>query len=225
MKRTLALTLAIVVLLAGCTTPLQADAGESGDESTIAVSATGAATADPDLAIVSLSVEAAADSAAEARSRVATDVASVRSALAGANVTTTGFLIEPIYETDGERRTMVGYRARHSLAAETTPENVGEVIDRAVDSGATSVDGVQFTLSDDQRASLRATAFDRAMSAARTDADGLASTADLTITGVRQVSTGAEFLPYAGARFEDATTLEPGPVTVQVSVDVTYAAA
>jgi uncharacterized protein YggE len=100
----------------------------------------------------------------------------------------------------------------------------GEVIDTAVDSGATSIDGVQFTLSDEQRASLRATALDRAMSAARTDADGLASTADLTITGVRHVSTGAEFVPYASARFEDATTLQPGPVTVQVSVDVTYAA-
>ena len=235
MRRILALTLVAAVLLAGCTaTPLQSAAGGASDESTVSVSASGSATADPDLAIVSLSAGATADSAATARGRVATGVSGVRTALADAgvpdaNVTTVGFAISPVYEPVDEGHEVSGYRASHALTVETTPDRAGEVIDDAVGAGATSVDGVQFTLSDERRATLRATALDDAMSAARTDADGLAATADRTITGVRHVSTGADFGPLLSTRsaFEDGagTTLKPGPVTVRVSVDVTYTAA
>lgn len=238
MKRVLALTLVATVLLAGCvgSSPLQTGAS-AGDASgpTIAVSATGSASADPDLAVVRVSVEATAGTANDARARVASDVESVRTALADAgipdaNVTTTAFGISPVYDYSRDERELVGYRAVHSLAVETAPGRAGELIDLTVGAGATSVDGVQFTLSDERRADLRATALDRAMSAARTDADGIAAAADLSVTGVRHAATGAEFTPFPAARFEDAasggeTVLQPAPVSVTVTVDVTYAAA
>jgi uncharacterized protein YggE len=97
----------------------------------------------------------------------------------------------------------------------------------AVGAGATSVDDVHFTLSDDRRAELRATALDRATTTARTDADDLAAAADLSVTGVERVTTGADFAPGPIARFEDAadgTVLRPAPVSVTVTVDVTYSA-
>jgi uncharacterized protein YggE len=236
MNRVIPLTLAVIVLLAGCAGPLQTGAGDGETtDSTIAVSATGTATAEPDRAVVNVGVEATADAADDARAEVARDVEGVRAALADAgvpdaNVTTTTFGIGPVYDYRQEERELVGYRAVHSLAVETEPDRAGEVVDLAVGAGATNVDGVRFTLSDDRRAEVRATALDRAMSAARTDADGIAAATDLSVTGVRHASTGAEVTPHPAARFEDAagggeTVIQPGPVTVTVTVDVTYAAA
>lgn len=238
MKR-LTVAVALVVLLSGCTGALQTGATGADETaaSTTGVSATGMATADPDLAVVHLGIEATADDAATARDRVATDVSAVRSTLAdagveGAAVTTTSFGIVPVYEAgdgDGEDRSIAGYRASHSLAVEAAPDEAGGVVDVAVGAGATRVDGVRFTLSDDRRAELRATALDRALSAARTDADGIAAGTDLSVTGVRHVSTGTSFDPYGGARFESdaggGTVVGPTPVTVTASVDVTYTAA
>lgn len=239
MKR-LTLAVVAVVLLSGCAGALQTGTnGATGTDeaaSTVAVSASGTATADPDLAVVHLGVEATADDAATARDRVASDVSAVRSGLVDAGVdddavTTTSFGIVPVYERsdEGDDRSVVGYRATHSLAVEAAPDRAGTVVDAAVEAGATRVDGVRFTLSDDRRVELRATALDRALSAARTDADGIAAGTNLSVTGVRHVSTGTSFDPYTGARFEaDAgggTVVEPAPVTVTASVDVTYTAA
>lgn len=237
MKRVIPLTLVVLVFLAGCAGPLQTGAN-SGDDSagpTISVSATGSATADPDLAVVSVSVEATADGANEARGQVANDVERVRSALADAgvpeaNVTTTAFGIAPVYNYTRGESELVGYRAVHSLAVETGPDRAGDVVDAAVGAGATSVDGVQFTLSDERRAELRATALDDAMATARTDADGIADAADLSVTGVHRTSTGAEFVPYPVSRFDDSsgggeTVIQPAPVRVTATVDVTYTAA
>jgi uncharacterized protein YggE len=234
MNRVIPAAVGALVLLSGCAGALQTGTEEPADVGpTIEVAGTGSASAEPNLAVVHLGVEATADGADPAREAVARDVASVRAALAdagvpGANVTTTAFGISPVYDTvDGERR-LLGYRAAHSLAVEVPPGRAGEAVDLAVGAGATSVDGVRFTLTDERRASLRATALERAMSAARTDADGIAAAADLSVVGVRHASTGAEFSPYPSARFEDAagagTTLQPAPVTVTVTVDVTYVA-
>lgn len=234
MKRAILLAIVALVLLAGCVGPLQTAASDAPSGPTISVSATGSASADPDLAVVSVGVEATADGADAARAQVADDVARVRSALADggvpdANVTTTAFGIVPVYNYSGSEREVVGYRAVHALAVETTPDRAGAVVDLAVGNGATRVDSVRFTLSDERRADLRATALERAMDTARTDADGIASAADLSVTGVRQAATGAEFTPSPVARFEGAsggeTVVQPAPVSVTVTIDVTYTAA
>jgi len=237
MKRLAALSVVALVLLAGCVGPLQTTATD-GDPSgpTVSVSATESANADPDLAVVSVGVEATADGADDARAQVAQDVESLRAALADgghpeANVTTTSFGIAPVYNYSGggSESEVVGYRAVHALAVETAPGRAGETFDIAVGAGATSVDGVRFTLSDERRAELRATALDRAMDTARTDAASIASAADLSVTGVRRASTGAEYAPPPAARFaadaSDETAILPAPVTVTATVEVTYTAA
>lgn len=226
------LLVALAVVLAGCSAPLQTGTGMETDATTISVSATGTANAEADLAVVSLTVEATADTADDARAQVATGVADVRSALADAgvsaeNVTTTGYGISPVYDFSNGNRTLRGYQAAHSLAVEVAPDRAGEAIDVAVGAGATRVDGVAFTLTDERRAELRATALDRAMAAARTDADGIADATDLSVTGVESASTSADYGPYPLTRVADesgGTVLTPAPVSVSVSVSVTYRA-
>jgi hypothetical protein len=236
--RTLPITLGLLVLLAGCAGPLQTATAtaDTTDGTTISTTGTGAVDTDADLAVVSVAVVATADSADAARGQVAADVERMRTALRDAGVpddavSTASFAVFPEYDFEGRERTDRGFRAIHSFRIETDPARAGEIVDLAVGNGATEVHGVSFTLTDETRAALRAQAIDRAVTAARADADAMAGAAGLSVTSVETMSTSGGFVPVErfdvtesaadGAR----TTFEPGPVSVSVTVDVTYRAA
>ena len=110
------------------------------------------------------------------------------------------------------------------------PDEVGGVIDAAAGAGAT-VQGAHFTLSEDARSEARATALAEAMGDARAQADVVASEAGLSVAGVHSASTSdVRFVAYetradAGGQGAPATTVEPGPITVSATVQVTYEAA
>jgi hypothetical protein len=238
----LALALGLLVLLAGCLGPLQtatptADAdADAVDGTTISTTGTGSVDAESDLAVVSVAVVATAETADDARGQVAADVERMRTALRGAGVpddavTTTSFAVYPEYDYRDGERTERGFRAIHSFRIETQPARAGEIVDVAVGNGATEVHGVSFTLEEETRAALRAQAIERAVTAARADADAMAGAAGLSVTTVETMSTSGGFTPVE--RFDMAesaggdarTTLEPGPVSVSVTVSVTYRAA
>ena len=229
--------LAALVLLAGCIAPLQSGSADAAsDARTVSVSGTGEVTADADLAVVSVSVVATADAADAARRQVAADVRSMREALRDAGVaddavTTASYRISPEYRHDerGTDPVVTGYTAIHAFTVEVAPADAGSVVDAAVANGADRVDGVRFTLTDETRADLRADAIDRAMSAARADAEAVAAAENLSLGGLRSASTTPDYAPYADVRYEsaaggaDATTaFEPGPVTVTADVQVVY---
>ena len=229
----------LLVLLAGCAGPLQSTS-TGGDTptatgTTISATGTGSVDTDADLAVVSVAVVATADSADDARGQVAADVERMRTALREAGVpddavSTASFAVYPEYSYDGGERTERGFRAMHSFQIETAPERAGEVVDVAVGNGATQVQGVSFTLTEETRASLREQAISRAVTAARGDADAMAGAADLSITGIESMSTSGGFVPTERFAVEaDAggasTTFEPAPVRVSVTVSVTYRAA
>jgi len=236
----LVLALALVVLLAGCAAPLQADGGadagaDDADGPTIDVSGTGTASADADLAVVRVSVIARGDSADAVRGQVATDAESMRAALRDAGVpedavTTESFRVSPRYDRVNDTRELVGYEAVHAFRIEVAPDRAGEVVDVAVSGGADRVDGVGFTLTDETRAELREQALTEAVESARADADAIAGAAGLTVTGVDSASTSQDFSPIFQDRVAEAggdaaaTSFEPGPVTVSATVSVTYAA-
>lgn len=234
------LALVLLMTTAGClgsTAP--AVSGAAPDDGTaspsVSVTASGSVSIDPDLAVVRLVAERTADSAEEARSRVATDVAAVREALRALDigddaVTTAHYHIDPIYDHDRESRAVVGYRAVHVLTVEADVDQAGAVVDAGVDAGAARVTGVRFTLTDDTRQTARERVLALAMANAAGDASAIADAADLTIVGVRSVSTGAPTVfPYdarvamAETGGGEATSFNAGPVTVSASVSVTYA--
>ncbi|MGM0590670.1 MAG: SIMPL domain-containing protein [Halobacteriota archaeon] len=252
-SRYIPLAVAALLLLSGCLTPFQmtdsstsslddtggdpiVTYGDSVDGPTISVTGTGEATADADLAVVSVSVTDRTDTADAARARVAGDVDRMRAALRGANVsdeavTTASFRVSPEYDFSGDRRELVGYVAEHAFKIEVDPDQAGDIVDLTVGNGADRVDGLQFTLSDETRAQLRAEALTTAVESARADADTIAAASDLSVTGVHSASTGGDFGPVPTTTAEDAaagqsrTVLEPGPVTVSATVSVTYTAA
>jgi uncharacterized protein YggE len=192
-----------------------------------------------DRAVVTVAVTARADSAEKARSTVAANATEMRDALREVGVdddavTTASYHVRPISEPvreSGERE-ITGYEAVHAYRIETTPDAAGTVVDTAVGNGASEIHGVSFTLSDETRADLREEALDRAMSSARTDAEAIASSAGLTVTGVQSASTSGGYSPAYEVRETAAdsggsgapTQFEGGSVTVTANVDVTFTA-
>jgi hypothetical protein len=238
--RSTVLTLAVagLVLLAGCLgAPLQTDTDaasqtDGADVPTISVSGTGEVTAEADLAVVAVSVVSRAETAEAARADAAARSEALTTALADAGVPdeaveTTGFSLRTDYDREGEP---AGFVATHSYRVEVAPDDAGTVVDVAVGAAATTVDGVQFTLTDETRESLRAEALALAVDDARADADTVAEAADLTVTGVRTASVGGDAVPYRTATFAEdaaggaATTFQPGPVTVTAHVSLVYEA-
>lgn len=204
---------------------------------TVTVSASGQAETAPDRAVVRVAVEATADDPTVARRRVAENASEMRAALVDLGlpadaVRTVDFdvyedRVRP-RERDGEPRTT--YRARHAFAVEVgDTDRVGAVIDAAVDSGATRVHGVEFTLAEETRRELRQDAIDEAMAGARAQAETIAAAGGLQLAGVHSVRTGVRRGPRpvpvhadAGGVAGGGTAVEPGPVSVGAAVTVTY---
>lgn len=234
MKRTSILLTALVVLLAGCTgavtnaTP-NGGASDSADANSVTASGSETVSAAPDVAVVGVGVEATADSAAEARSRVAADADSLRAALAdaGYEVETVDFRLAPEYDHSAGKREQVGYRAVHVFEFEAEPDAAGDAVDLAVDNGATAVNNVRFELSDEHRAELRKQALEGAVSNARSDAEAVAGAADRSVGTELSMQVGSSgYSPYevryAAESAGGGTSFEPGPVSVTASVTVTY---
>ena len=208
---------------------------------TISVGASGSVTAEPDKAVLRVAVQTTADSATAARQQLAENVSTLRQALVDAgiseeNVTTEYYNIrqanerrEPVRGDESARSTR--YRATHAFSIEIqNVSRVGEIIQVAVDNGATDVQHVEFTLSESKQSELRDQALRRAMENARGDADVLASAAGLDIVDDHTVSTrGADVHPYraeltaeAAAGGDGGTSIDSGPVTVTAQIQVTY---
>lgn len=239
LNRSTLLVSAVAILLlvaAGAATAVTPTAQPDQPAKQIDVAASADVSAQPDQALVRLGVIATAESVQTARDQVAENATAVRSALTDLNVSADQ--IETAYYDIGEVRDRgeperpSGYRAVHTLEVTVNDiDTVGDVIDTAVDNGANRVDGVSFRLSAEKRHDLRQDALQKAMDRARTDADTLASSADLQVVSASSISASdVSVSPYRVERtmLESAgdtaasTTIESGPVDVSASVQVVY---
>lgn len=249
------LALAVLLVTAGCTGALNvvqnpttdasasnnANAARSagdgpGGSRTIEVGASGTVEAQPDRAVVRVTVTASGDDVGAVRERLAANASSMRAALknegvAGSDITTRYYDIGRNERAERESEAPQ-YRARHAfLVTIEEPDRAGEIIVAAIENGATEVDDVQFTITEDRRRELRQKALADAMDNARAEAGTLAEGANLTITGVHIVKTSdVNVRPHrqevafaaadggAGA----ATDISSGPVSVTAQVQVSY---
>jgi uncharacterized protein YggE len=214
----------------------------STPDRSITVTGSSTAEAQPDQAVLRIAVEETAENAADARDAVAENVSAVRTALTDLGIgedqirTVDYDLHEDERraerrarergESSGEVSTV--YRASHELAVEMEDTDaVGMALDRAIDNGAT-VRNVQFTLSEDTRDQLRTEALEDAVDDARGEADTIAASAGLDVTGLHTVET-RDRRPaprrYELAAAGDATAgtdIATGPVSVTATVEATY---
>jgi hypothetical protein len=237
----------VLLVTAGCTGALGAGQAPAADRaanpnvqaasgSTVSVGAGGSVEAEPEQAVVRVSVRAQAGEAREVRRTMAERAEQLRAGLEGMDLEVEVVSADYDIRADRERRPNgegpTRFVGRHSFVLTVdAPDRAGDVVVTAVENGASTVDGVRFTVTQDTRRELREQALDRAMRNARGKADVLAERGDLELTTVRSASTGsvrvdpyrAEFALTGGDGAAGVpTSFDTGTVTVSAQVQVTY---
>ena len=238
MRRLILLSIACMVFAAIAVGGVAAQS-ETPPERLIHTSATGQVTTTPDQAEISVSVQTQNLDPKLAQAQNAAIMTQVMNALKGAGVAdkdlkTTGFSMYPVYDNSGSifAQNIKYYQVTNTLLIRVTDvTQTGDLLDLAVANGANNVNGVTFTLSDEKQQALRGEALTEAVQLARADADTVARAANLTITGVREITAGGANVPspvpiYSSANVREAATpLQPGEMTVSASVEVSYTCA
>ncbi len=203
----------------------------------ITVNGTGKVTIKPDLATITIGVQAQAPSAADAQAKASAAMVKVVDAIKGkgiaeADIATQWVSLEPQYnyKSDGSTPpTVIGYVSNQTVSVKVRDlTRVGPVIDTTVSAGANQVSGISFSVADPAAAASQARA--AAIADAKARATELANAAGVTLgtaTMITEVSAPGP-IPYdyrmaAPAADAAGTPILPGTTEVQVDVEVTYA--
>lgn len=251
MRRSLAaVTVAVLALTAGCAGVFGAETPSDGVASatdhqpgsggqTVAVATSGSVQTAPDQAVVRVAVTARSDSVETVRERLAANSSRMRTALedsglSAEQITSAHYDIERNHRAE-EDPSAPEYQGRHAFVI--TLENTsraGSTVVTAVQNGATRVDGVRFTITDETRTELKQQALNEAVRNAHDRAAVLANGTDLELAGVHTVQTssvsmdhgreldGARVTAMAAGGDGGRTSFEAGKVTVSAQVQVVY---
>jgi uncharacterized protein len=220
-------------VLVACSIPAQ-DAAKLSH--VVRASGDATVTAKPDRAQVTIGVLSQAPTAQAASAQNATQttavVDAVKQALSGnGQLKTTGYSISPDYQysKDGNASKVVGYHASNTVLATVDDLSlVGKIIDTATHAGANNINGIAFTLRNDE--AVRAQALAEAAAKARASAEAIAKALNLQVLGVLAAeATEAPIVrplfaqARATAQMEAATPtpIETGTLDIHASVVVT----
>jgi len=202
----------------------------------ISVSGSGSVFGEPDVAVLSLGVQAQAESVGEARSQAAGRMDAMLKALkdggvADDDIQTARFSVQPVYDYIEGRTVLRGFSVDNIVTAKIrTIDDTGELIDAALAAGGdlSRVDNLQFTI--DNPDALEDQAREKAMADAKRKAETLAEAAGVSLGPPRSISEGGGPVPipfsgeeYAAlAKDEARTPIELGELEVRVDVQVVY---
>jgi uncharacterized protein YggE len=199
----------------------------------IAVIADGQARAEPDVAILNAGVQADGQTAREALDGANGQMQNVLAALQGLGIAqediqTSGVnlftLTAPEKPGPGGLPEVIGYRASNNVTVTIRDlSRVDAVLDAVVGAGANNLGGLHFTVSD--TAAMHERALADAVGQARPLAEAIAKAAGLPlgeIESVEELSTFGGPIPAAAGKGAGLSTVEPGTLTFQVQVRVTF---
>jgi uncharacterized protein YggE len=225
--------LAVVLACAVAASPLRAQQTPPSPLSSIRVTGDAKVTARPDRVQIDIGVTTRAAQSQEAASQNARQVdavlAAVRKATGPAAVLRTiSYSLNPTYQyhPNGEEPTITGYSAVNVVQVTLDDlAKIGTVIDSATLAGANHVQGIQFTLRDQD--AVRAEALRQAATRARAEAEVLAAALGLKVVRVLSVEENSPRLvpvrAYMGAPRAVMSTATATPVeagTLDVTADV-----
>ena len=227
-KKKLWLVLMAMLLCLGLSSVAMAAPGPG--PAVISVSGQGRADVAPDMAVVNIGIVTTGKTAQLAQAENARVASDVTAALGQLGIFSkdiqTHYTMSPVYEK-GDYRKAVGYRANNTVTVTVNDvAKAGQVIDAALSSGATDVNGLSFGLKDAK--SVRNTALQMAVQDARSKADAIAAALGVKIVGIQNVKEdGGNFARYevANARLAklDGAAMADTPVnagTVEVNAEV-----
>jgi uncharacterized protein len=132
-------------------------------------------------------------------------------------IRTVGYDLQQEWDFVGNKRVSRGYVARNTIEVRVdTIDRIGELLEMAVGSGATSVGGIRFDLKD--RAKLEREALRLAVVEARGEAEAAAAAAGLTIARVLRIDAqrhgdGPIPMPRVALMREQAAASDAPPIS------------
>ena len=224
------------LLALACTETTVLSPGSEGSTG-ISVNGTGSVFGEPDVAVLTLGVEAQADSVGVARAQAAEAMDAIMSALRDGGVDdddiqTSRFSVQPRYEFRAGEQELIGFFVDNIVTVKVRNiDDTGDLIDAAVDAGGdlTRVDNLRFTI--DDPAELQDEARRLAMDDAKSKAETLAEAAGVDLGAPRSITEtgGPRAITFEGAIVADvgrdfaSTPISVGELEVQISVQVLYA--
>ncbi len=206
---------------------------------TVSVSGSGEISAEPDLARVTLGIEARRPTLAEARAEVTASVDRVLKLTRDLRidpklVNATRVQVQPEYNWNPKdrKRTLLGYIVSRQIQVELRDlEQLGPLLERAVDAGANQVGDPM--LDSSRRKDLEREAMTMAVEDARLNAETLARAAGAKLGPVRSLNGGASGPPMPMYRVRPAmaevaaapppeATYQPGEMKFNANVNAEY---
>jgi uncharacterized protein YggE len=215
--------------------PRSALAADTPLEHTISVTGVGRVLMTPDTADLRLGVVVQRPTASAARTEAAAAmtrvVAVIKAAgIADKDIQTAMLSLQPVYDysTNSNPPKLIGFQVVNTVAVIVRDlAKTGDLIDDAVEAGATSIDGVSFRV--ENPTAVESQARRAAVADARAKADQLAAAAGVSIVGVSVISEQSAPVPYpmpfaAGAAVarDESTPVQPGQSEIAISVTIVY---
>lgn len=203
----------------------------------VRASGEGAVTAKPDEATINIGVITEAATAESAAAQNATQTTTLVDRLKksvgseGGRIRTVNYSVNPKYDVSGgpARRDgpkITGYTASNTVQVTTYElDGVGKLLDAATSAGANHINGIQFSLRDEQ--SARAQALKEAAQAARANAEAIAAALGVRVVRLRSAETSSSgpirpmMMEAMAAGSRAVTPVEPGTVEIRATVTVT----
>jgi len=229
----------VALSVAACTEQRASECAVSTPAQTgISVSGSGRVSVAPDIALITLGVEATAPSVAAARSAAATAMKAVRDSLEHNRVHTDDiqtrtFSIQPQYQyRRDEKPQITGYTVTNRVSVKLRDlDSVSDVLDDATKAGgdAVRIDGITFTVEDPKE--YEGKAREAAVEDAHERAQELAALAGVRLGRVLSISESGASIPLVGKSAErmalqsaaaPPTPISPGETEISLSVFVVY---
>ncbi|MGQ4649675.1 SIMPL domain-containing protein [Lyngbya aestuarii] len=178
---------------------------------------------------VQLGVEVQGASAAQVQQEVAKQTSAVVDFLRSRDVKqlqTTGISLQPNYDYSDQQRRLVGYIGTNTVSFRLSVEQVGTLLDQAVQAGATRIDSISFTATEQAISSAEKEALRKAILDAQESADVVLQALNFSPKEIVSIQVNGASAPQPRAfkveqlsRSADATTpVIGGEQTVQASV-------
>jgi len=106
--------------------------------------------------------------------------------------------LEPNYQYNNNKREMVGYIGTNAVSFRTTPEQLGTILDGAVNAGATSINGLSMTASEEVIISAQKKALELATIDAQQKAEVIFKTLNLKPKEVSNIQINSSAQIYNG---------------------------
>jgi uncharacterized protein YggE len=239
------LVLAVSLLLIGCESEENSEpqdlsvalTGSTSQQTGIWVSGTGEVTVTPDVAILTLGVEAQETTVKAAQSEATSAMSAVMAALksngvADKDIQTQWYNISQVTRWDDKTSEQIttGYSVTNMVTVKIRDiSKAGTIIDAVAEAGgnSTRINGISFTV--DDPAVYNTQAREKAMQDAAAKAQQLATLAGVTLGKVTYISESGSYIPqpirlfdsYGGA--SGSTPISAGELDITLSVQVAYA--